>query len=195
MAKESNKESNKSAKNGDAPPSKSAKKSEDRTTAVPLSREPVKIGLDDEQRAGVVSVLGQVLADQHVLYLKLRNVHWNIVGARFHELHEVFEDQYTGLAVAIDATAERIRKLGGVSPGSMAEMIALASLTERKGELVHGDEAIKTILDDHETVIRALREFIDQVDEELGDAGTADFLTDLIRDHEKAAWMLRVYLD
>lgn len=164
-------------------------------SAVTLSRERVKIGLDDRQRSAIVGLLGQVLGDQHVLYLKLRNVHWNIVGARFHELHEVFEGQYTGLALAIDAVAERIRKLGGVAPGSMAEMIALSSLQEVKGELLHGDKAIKLILDDHETVIRALRKHIDTIDEDLGDIGTADFLTDLIREHEKAAWMLRVYLD
>ena len=34
-----------------------------------------------------------------------------------------------------------------------------------------------------------------QVLDEAGDAGTADFLTDLLQAHEETAWMLRSFLD
>jgi starvation-inducible DNA-binding protein len=52
----------------------------------------------------------------------------------------------------------------------------------------------KRLLADHEQIIRELREDVDTTDEELKDAGTADFLTGLMEEHEKHAWMLRKYL-
>jgi starvation-inducible DNA-binding protein len=54
---------------------------------------------------------------------------------------------------------------------------------------------IKELLKDHETVIVHLRKDIDECDEKFGDKGTADFLTDLIKEHETLAWTLRRYLD
>ena len=73
------------------------------------------IGLAPGRRAEVIDLLSAVLADQHVLYQKTRNFHWNLTGHRFHTLHEFFEKQYTELAEAIDQTAERIRMIGGVA--------------------------------------------------------------------------------
>ena len=53
---------------------------------------------------------------------------------------------------------------------------------------------IKELLDDHETVIVALRKGITQSEEENKDLGTADFLTGLMTEHETTAWILRRYL-
>ena len=75
-----------------------------------------------------------------MLYIKKRNFHWNLIGGRFHTLHEHFEQLYTELALAIDETAERIRMIGCVAPGSMAEFLKLATLKETKGALVEGDD-------------------------------------------------------
>jgi hypothetical protein len=38
------------------------------------------IGLSDTQRKGVAQILGNVLADEYVLYTKTSNYHWNVVG-------------------------------------------------------------------------------------------------------------------
>ena len=54
---------------------------------------------------------------------------------------------------------------------------------------------IRDLLKDHETVIVQLRENTDECDEKFGDKGTADFLTDLIREHETVAWILKRYLN
>ncbi|WP_193213707.1 Dps family protein [Luteolibacter marinus] len=156
--------------------------------------ESVHIGLEPEVRGQSVRLLSCILADQHVLYLKTRNYHWNLTGHRFHTLHAFFEEQYDALALAIDKTAERIRMLGAASPGSMKEQLALATLEEAPGELIDGERAITGLLDDHEAAAREVRKAVDAL-EEAGDAGTADFLTGLLQDHEAAAWMLRSFLD
>jgi starvation-inducible DNA-binding protein len=162
--------------------------------AASSSTESIHIGLDAKVRSLVVKQLSAILADQHVLYTKTRNFHWNLTGHRFHTLHEFFEKQYEALAQAIDQTAERIRMMGHASPGSMKEFLAQATLREVSGALISGDEAIAALRDDHEAAARELRKAVDAVDE-AGDAGTADFLTDLLKEHEQTAWMLRSFLD
>lgn len=158
------------------------------------SAEVIHIGLDAKVRGQAVKLLSAILADQHVLYSKTRNFHWNLTGHRFHTLHAFFEEQYETLAKAIDETAERIRMLGAASPGSMKEFLAIATLKEVPGALIAGDEAIVALRDDHEAAAREVRKAVDALDE-AGDAGTADFLTSILQQHEQTAWMLRSFLD
>jgi len=151
-------------------------------------------GLDARQRSGVVELLEQLLADEHVLYVKTRNYHWNVTGPRFHDLHKFFEGQYEEIAERIDEVAERIRALGEVAPGSMAAFVKSARLKEHTGAVPDADTMIRNLLEDHEAVIRSLRTDLATANEKHGDAGTSDFLTGLMEDHEKTAWMLRAHL-
>lgn len=161
----------------------------------PRLAEDIDIGLTDLQRRSNMDSLGEILSDQHVLYIKTRNYHWNLIGPRFHSLHEFFEKQYRTLEAAIDETAERIRMMGGIAPGSMAGFLKRTNLNEQGDELVSGDDAITSLIADHETCIRILRDRIRSTGEEFNDAGTADFLTGLLRQHEMDAWMLRSFLE
>ena len=154
----------------------------------------LNIGLTKEQREGVIGLLKATLADQFVLYTKTRNFHWNVTGPQFHDLHKFFESQYEELDESIDDTAERIRSLGGVSPGSLKEMLALARLKEAPGREISAKEMVWALTADHEAVIQQLRKDIDTSQEKFRDAGTADYFTGLIQDHEKMAWMLRAIL-
>jgi starvation-inducible DNA-binding protein len=170
------------------------KKKASKEAAKNPAAEVIHIGLDSKVRGQAVKLLSAILANQHVLYAKTRNFHWNLTGHRFHTLHEFFERQYDALALAIDKTAERIRMMGHASPGSMKEFLAIATLKEVPGALIDGDHAIIALRDDHEAAAREVRKAVDTLDE-AGDAGTADFLTDLLQAHEEAAWMLRSFLD
>lgn len=156
--------------------------------------EDIHTGIDTKHREKIVESLSKVLANQHVLYLKTRNFHWNLTGPRFHTLHEFYEDHYEGLAQDIDETAERIRMVGGVAPGSMKSFLATASLEEAPDQLIHGDDSIRQLVHDHEACARELREAIPAIEEEQHDIGTADFLTTLLQKHEEHAWMLRSFL-
>lgn len=62
----------------------------------------------------MVALLSRLLADEHVLYMRLRNYHWNVVGMAFGPLHELFKEQYEEIADDIDDIAERIRSLGAL---------------------------------------------------------------------------------
>jgi starvation-inducible DNA-binding protein len=166
-----------------------------KATAKAKMVENINIGLTDEQRAGVVEILNATLSDQHVLYTKTRNYHWNVVGEHFRELHKLLEEQYEQLSEAIDETAERVRMLGAPALGTMSEFLEHARLKEQPGDYPDQYTMLSNLCADHEAVIQQLRQDADTVDEEFHDLGTNDFLTALIQAHEKMVWMLRAHLE
>ncbi len=157
--------------------------------------EKADIGLTTDERAGVSRILNKALSDEHVLYIRTRNYHWNVTGMHFKSLHEVFEEQYKALEAAIDEIAERTRSLGFRAIGSMSEFLQHARLPEQNpAEVPDATGMLRNLLADHEAIIKNLRDDVDACDEEFNDAGTADFLTAMMEAHEKMAWMLRAFL-
>jgi starvation-inducible DNA-binding protein len=128
------------------------------------------------------------------LYTKTRKFHWNVSGDNFMELHKLFENQYKQLEEAVDEIAERINKLGSKTIGTMAEFMKLSSVKEHPGKYPSSKEMIKELLEDHEAVITKLRAFVEKCAEKYNDAGTADFLTGLMENHETIAWTPEVFL-
>jgi starvation-inducible DNA-binding protein len=100
----------------------------------------------------------------------------------FMELHLLFEAQYKELEEAIDEIAERNSKLGGKTIGTMKEFLDLTHLNEAPGKYPSRKEMIKELREDHETIVVHLRKAIEDCTDELKDAGTADFLTELMED-------------
>jgi starvation-inducible DNA-binding protein len=148
------------------------------------------IGLSDHSTQEVANLLNALLADEFLLYAKTRNYHWNVEGPNFHDLHKLFEGQYEELDEIIDDTAERVRQIGHYALGSLDAFLKYAHLTEGQ-QASSAAEMIQSLLDDHETLIRELRNSIVIAGEQHKDAGTADFFTRILESHEKTAWMLR----
>lgn len=153
-----------------------------------------ELGLSEDTRQSSVDILTTTLAATFALYTKTRKFHWNVTGPHFIELHKLFEAQYDELEEAMDEIAERVRQLGGIAIGTLEEMQEHSFLEESPGVNPDAPGMVAELLADHESVIRHLRADIDAVTEN-GDAGTADFLTGLLEDHEKTAWFLRAHLE
>ncbi|MFN3021118.1 Dps family protein [Chryseobacterium sp. TY3] len=153
----------------------------------------ISIGLDAKQIKDNVKVLSVLLADEHILYTKTRNAHWNVEGPDFHAMHLFFESQYDELEEIIDEVAERIRQLGQMAPGSLKEFIQLTNLSEKKLTKNDSQSFIKALLEDQEAIITYIREAVEKM-EDSKDFGTEDFLVGLLEKHEKMAWMLRGHL-
>ena len=150
-----------------------------------------RIGVKPEYLQESALLLSKVLADEFILYIKTRNAQWNIEGNNFYQLHKFFEEQYEQLDTIVDEIAERIRNLGHYAPAALKQILELTHFTEEASG--RNSNFIKELLDEHEIIIIHLRENIIQIDNELHDAGTSDFITDLLKTHEKMAWMLRAH--
>jgi starvation-inducible DNA-binding protein len=152
------------------------------------------IGISKTTFDSTISVLNQVLSDEHVLLMKLRNYHWNITGPHFRELHALFDEQQVVIATRTDEVAERIRALGAWAMATMTEYLHQTAIREHPGSFPAANEMLHDLLKDHEAVIRFIRELLTSSMERNLDVGTIDLLTDLIQDHEKMAWVIRATL-
>ena len=159
-----------------------------------LTQERTNIGLEDGKRSGIVDALNVLLADEFLLYTKTRKYHWNVMGPRFHDLHLFFEKQYEQLDELMDDVAENARQFGGFATATMTEYLKTSRLKESTGEQPDEDGMISNLLADHEAIIRSLRTDIKTADEEFDAADAADFLTRVLEEHNKMAWMLRACL-
>ena len=137
----------------------------------------------------VADTLKQALADSYALYLKTQNYHWNVTGPQFKSLHEMFEEQYTDLAAAIDEIAERIRTLGETAPGTWKAYQALTSI-EDGDETVDAQTMVKQLVADQATLGKTFKAVVD-ASEKAGDEVSVDLAIGRITVHEKNAWMLR----
>ncbi|NQV39270.1 MAG: DNA starvation/stationary phase protection protein [Nitrosopumilus sp.] len=155
----------------------------------------INIGVSEQNRQNVAGILEHILADEYVLYTKTRNYHWNVVGPHFNEYHETFEEQYDGLADDVDEVAERIRFLGFKASSTLSEFQKNSQLKEHPGEYPNANTMVSNLLEDHETIIKSIREKASETSGQYGDAGTEDFLIGLMQKHEKTAWMLRSILE
>ena len=154
----------------------------------------LNIGIALDSRNAVAELLNVFLADEYLLYTKTRKYHWSVVGPHFNDLHKFFEAQYEKLDQSIDDIAERARALGGKAVGTLTEFLKLTRLSEHPVQDNEARQMIENLLADHESIIRNLRAAVDLCTEKYRDVGTSDFLTGLMEDHEKMAWMLRSFL-
>jgi len=149
----------------------------------------IDIGISQADREAVAENLKALLADSYTLYLQTHNFHWNVTGPMFNQLHLMFEQHYTELAIAVDDIAERIRSLDVAAPGTYSAFAKLSSIKEVDG--VPSAEKMVTILTTgHEQIVRVCRAAL-KVAQQADDESSSALISDRMRVHEKTAWMLR----
>lgn len=137
--------------------------------------------------------LKRVLSDTFVLYMKTYAVHWNYRGSKFFSVHKLTEEQYGGLAEAIDEIAERIRAKGDEAPVSLADILEGADLSEMKAFAADSDKGLRELIAGHELLSRRAHEAAEAL-QEAGDPFSHDMLVARIGSHDKSAWMLKSFL-
>ncbi|MEQ3693721.1 MAG: Dps family protein [Thalassolituus sp.] len=149
----------------------------------------IDIGINSENRQKIAESLKHLLADSYTLYLQTHNFHWNVSGPQFRELHLMFEEHYTELAVAVDDIAERIRTLDVAAPGTYKEFARLSTIEEVEG-VPSSEEMVDLLTKGHEQVVKTSREVL-KLAQSADDESTAALVSDRMRIHEKTSWMLR----
>lgn len=149
----------------------------------------IDIGIPEGDRKKIAEGVGRLLADSYTLYLQTHNFHWNVTGPQFRDLHLMFEEHYTELAVAVDEIAERIRTLGVHAPGTYKEFSRLSSVKEVDG-VPTAEDMVDILTRGHETVVKTCRDVL-KLAQDADDESTAALVGDRMRVHEKTAWMLR----
>jgi starvation-inducible DNA-binding protein len=137
-----------------------------------------------------VENLNQVLADTITLRDLYKKHHWQVAGPTFYQLHLLFDKHADEQGALIDAIAERIQLLGGVSL-AMAADVAETTLVPRppKGR-EEPPVQISRLLHAHEIVIKEARAMARRA-ADAGDDGTNDLLvSDVVRKNELQVWFV-----
>lgn len=154
----------------------------------------VNIGIEAPARQEIADGLSCLLADTYTLYLMTHNFHWNVTGPFFRDLHLLFEEQYTELAAAVDLIAERIRTLGFPAPGTYKAFAKLSSIGEPDCLPSSAEDMVRLLVEGNETVVRTARAAL-PIAQDVHDESTVSLVADRMAVHEKAAWMLRSFLE
>lgn len=145
--------------------------------------------LQDNAKSTSIEVLQACLTDGIDLYNTTRQAHWNVKGPNFHGLHLMFETFYTTLEADIDELAERLVQIGGTAIGASQDVAAKTRLAPYPGELKAGRDHVLALTERYAALAQSVREGIDDTDD-AGDADTADILTGVSKNLDKALWML-----
>lgn len=157
-----------------------------------IARRP--IGLSSEICEKSVHALNQILADTITIRDLYKKHHWQVSGHTFYQLHLLFDKHYEEQAELVDAIAERIQLLGGISI-AMAADVAEATKIERPPK---GREEvpvqISRLLEAHELIAKTSRDAANKADD-AGDDGTNDLLvSQVLRTNEMQVWFLSEHL-
>ena len=140
----------------------------------------------------VVDALRQTVADTYALIGQTHICHWNVRGPAFFSLHTAFETQYNELFVAVDEIAERIRALGELAPGGLANLSKMSGIAEI-AEDASAEQMVAHLVKANEKTLADLQTARDRAGE-AGDSESEDLMIGRIQVHEKTIWMLKSFL-
>ena len=153
------------------------------------------IALDEKTRAESISMLNQLLADTMTLRDLYKKHHWQVSGATFHQLHLLFDKHHQEQLALVDAIAERVQMLGGISIAMAADVAETTMLMRPPRDREEPLLQLVRLIDAHERVLYGVRVAARRA-ASIGDDGTHDLLvSDVIRTNEKQAWLVQEHLE
>jgi starvation-inducible DNA-binding protein len=137
----------------------------------------------------ISAALSAVLADTFALYLKTKNFHWHMSGSHFRDYHLMLDEQGGQLFGMTDALAERVRKIGGTTIKSIADIAARQRILDNDEEFVTPQSMLAELREDNKTFAAGLR-VAHGVCDEYGDIASASLLENWIDETEGRVWFL-----
>jgi starvation-inducible DNA-binding protein len=141
--------------------------------------------------SSMIALLNQTLAEMLALKLNAKQAHWNLKGANFQSLHELFDQVATEADGYADMLAERAVQLGGMAEGTIAHLNKRASDTTYPA-VEEAQKHVKLIAGAIHRTAATTRSAID-TSAEQGDQVTADILTEITRGLDKLEWFVSAH--
>jgi starvation-inducible DNA-binding protein len=154
---------------------------------------PTRIDLPAENRAKLVSLLNQQLADTFDLMSQTKFAHWNVKGPNFIALHKLFDELAEKLELHVDEIAERATALGGVAMGTVRQTAAMSHTSEFPAGTFKDMDVVKALAERFAAVGKSTRSAIDAADD-LDDQDTVDLFTEVSRDLDQSLYFLEAHL-
>jgi starvation-inducible DNA-binding protein len=152
------------------------------------------IALDERVCATSAENLNQLLADTMTLRDMYKKHHWQVAGMTFYQLHLLFDKHHGEQDELVDAIAERIQLLGGISIAMAADVAETTLIPRPPRGREEAPVQISRLLEAHEIILKEAHTMARQA-ADSGDDGTNDLLvSQVIRGNELQVWFLAEHL-
>ncbi|BBK33337.1 starvation-inducible DNA-binding protein [Stella humosa] len=152
-----------------------------------------RIDLAPDVREKMIELLNARLADAIDLKLQAKQAHWNVKGANFIAIHELFDAIATRVDAQVDDLAERVTALGGIAEGTLQAVAGRTKLATYP-VAIGGGQHVARLADAIAVYGKGARAAIDTATD-AGDADTADIFTGISRAADKDLWFLEAHLE
>src|SRR5215472_15247828 len=150
--------------------------------------------LEEPVRLEMTAQLNQLLADTMTLRDLYKKSHWQVAGPTFYQLHLLFDKHFDEQVEIVDAIAERIQLLGGVSIAMAADVAETTQIERPPRGREEVPVQLSRLLDAHQVIIGQCRALARRASD-LGDDGTNDMVvSDVLRTNELQVWFLSEHL-
>ena len=154
---------------------------------------PTRNTLPENIRAQSVEHLNKFLAAAIDLHSQLKQAHWNVRGPNFIVIHELFDKVSVEAEDFSDLLAERVGALGGVAHGTVKVAAERSFLLPYPIEIADEQQHIFAVAGALAAFGQSLQEGITKTTK-MGDATTADLLTEISRGIDKQLWFVESHV-
>ena len=151
------------------------------------------VGIPSTDRSKIDTILNQHLAESFDLQSQVKQAHWNVKGPDFWQLHKLFDEVAERAEEWVDLLAERITALGGYANGTVRMAAGASTLPEFPTDITDSMDYVRAVADRLASFTNSARKAIDDTDR-LGDANTADLLTEISRCADTYLYFLEAHL-
>ena len=129
------------------------------------------------------------LANLAVNYIKLHNLHWNVLGKTFKQAHEYLEEMYDATTESLDEVAEYQKMVGEYPKASLKDYLEIATIKELESKDISSEEAFKIALDDQKLMRKLATEIRNEADEK-GEFTLVALMEDEVAAQTKIIWFI-----
>src|SRR5256712_2670631 len=150
--------------------------------------------LEEPVRLEMTERLNQLVADTITLRDLYKKSHWQVAGPTFYQLHLLFDKHFSEQSELVDAIAERIQLLGGVSLAMAPDVAETTRIPRPSRGREEVPVQLSRLLDAHQIIIRDCRELARRASQ-IGDDGSNDLVvSQILRTNELQVWFLSEHL-
>lgn len=137
--------------------------------------------------------LNEYLSDLHILNVKLHNLHWNVEGKQFVQIHEFTEELYEDLFEKFDVIAEVIKMRNEKPLAKVEDYLKNSSVQELDKDVFSPTEVLEILQDDF-TKLKGLAADIRNSADQDGDFEIVAILEEHVAGYSKNLWFISAML-
>ena len=134
-------------------------------------------------------IMNQYIANLAVLNVKFHNLHWNVVGENFEQVHVYLEKLYDDFFLKFDEVAERVKMMGEFPKASFKSYVEISTIEELKDKDVTVHDAL-TIAQQELVNLKSLALTIRKEADNNDDFVTVSLMEDHVAIYDKEIWFI-----